>query len=56
MLCRVAPVGTDVSEEHISIITMLRIGELGTMLNVTSKGSFEECCPLGCYVVWLLKR
>jgi hypothetical protein len=38
MLCRVAPVKTDVSEElSASFITVTRIGELGTTLAVTSK-------------------
>jgi hypothetical protein len=37
MLCYVALVRTDVSEEHsISIIRVTRIDELGTMLAVTS--------------------
>jgi hypothetical protein len=37
MLCRVALVRTDVSEEHIaSIIKVTRIGELGTTLAVIS--------------------
>jgi hypothetical protein len=37
MLCRVALVITDVSEEHIpSIIRVTRISELGTMLSVTN--------------------
>jgi hypothetical protein len=37
MLCRVALVRTDVSEEHSNfIIRVTRIGELGTMLAVTS--------------------
>jgi hypothetical protein len=37
MLSRVALVRTDVSEEHsISVIRVTRIGELGTMLAVTS--------------------
>jgi hypothetical protein len=37
MLCHVALVRTDVSEERIaSIIKVTRIGELGTMLAVTS--------------------
>jgi hypothetical protein len=37
MLCRVALVRTDVSEERsTSIIRVIRIGELGTMLAVTS--------------------
>jgi hypothetical protein len=37
MLCHVALVGTDVSEElSISFIWVTRIGELGTMLAVTS--------------------
>jgi hypothetical protein len=35
MLHRVALVGIDVSEERISFIRMLIIGELGTMLTVT---------------------
>jgi hypothetical protein len=38
MLRRVALVRTDVSEEHsASIITVTRIGELGTTLTVTNK-------------------
>jgi hypothetical protein len=37
MLRRVAVVRTDVSEEHsVSIIRVIRIGELGTTLAVTS--------------------
>jgi hypothetical protein len=37
MLCRVALVRTDVSEERItSIVRVTRVGELGTMLAVTS--------------------
>jgi hypothetical protein len=37
MLCHVAPVRTDVSEERsISIIRVTRISELGTMLAITS--------------------
>jgi hypothetical protein len=40
MLCRVALVRTDVSEEHVAfIIRMRRIGELGTTLAVTSNRS-----------------
>jgi hypothetical protein len=39
MFCRVAVVRTDVSEElSASIIKVTRIGELGTMLAVTSNG------------------
>jgi hypothetical protein len=37
MLCHVALIRTDVSEEHIAtIIRVARIGELGTTLAVTS--------------------
>jgi hypothetical protein len=44
MLCRVALVTTDVSEERIaSTIRVTRIGELGTTLAVTSNGSTLRC-------------
>jgi hypothetical protein len=40
MLCHLAPVTTDTSEEHnASIIRVTRIGELGTMLTVISNQS-----------------
>jgi hypothetical protein len=62
LLRRVALVRTDVSEElSASFIRMIRIGELGTTLAVTSNrrtlrrnGCYEEWCLLGCYAVWLL--
>jgi hypothetical protein len=48
MLCCVALVRTDVSEERIaSIIRVTRIGELGT-LAVTSNGSAACYCELLC--------
>jgi hypothetical protein len=44
MLRRVVLVRTDVSEElSTSIITVTRIGELGTTLAVTSKYFFAAC-------------
>jgi demethoxyubiquinone hydroxylase (CLK1/Coq7/Cat5 family) len=54
MLCRVALVRTDVSEElSASIIRVTRIGELGTALVVTSNGQISllhisnvKCFPL----------
>jgi hypothetical protein len=43
MLCRVALVRTDVSEEGIApVIRVTRIGELGTMLAVTSNRSMLQ--------------
>jgi hypothetical protein len=45
MLCRVALVRTDVSEElSASFIRVTRIGELGTTLAVTSKWYFFAAC------------
>jgi hypothetical protein len=40
MLHRVALVGTDVSKERIAYIISVTIGELGTMLAVTSNRYF----------------
>jgi hypothetical protein len=59
MLRLVALIRTDVSEElNASFITVTRIGELGTMLAVTSNRRTlrrnEEWCLVGCYAVWLL--
>jgi hypothetical protein len=43
MLCHVAFVRTNVSEEHIaSIIRVTRFGKLGTTLAVTSSGSMLQ--------------
>jgi hypothetical protein len=63
MLRRVALVRTDVLEElGTTFIRVIRIGELGTTLAVTSNrrtlirntNIYEEWCLLGCYAVWLL--
>jgi hypothetical protein len=46
ILCRVALVRTDVSEElRASIIRVTRIGELGRMLAVTSYASYFSTIP-----------
>jgi hypothetical protein len=50
ILRRVALVRADVSEElSVSFIRVIRIGELGTTLAVTSNRRL-----LGCYAVWFL--
>jgi hypothetical protein len=49
MLCRVILVRTDVSEEFsASIIRMSRIGELGTVLVVTSTDARYEEIQISC--------
>jgi hypothetical protein len=53
MLCRVALVRTDVSEEpNISFISVRRIGELGTTLSVTSnRRTLRRCTKwVSCYL------
>jgi hypothetical protein len=58
MLCRVALVRTDVSEElSASIIRVTRIGELGTMVAVTSNWhAAKKYHAMPCHVIWIVIR